>query len=152
MRIFGAILFLIALAVIVMFAAPYIGMDGKLAPLKGFLSRYITFPEPPVVSLKSVKENGVITSPVKLTGEARGFWFFEGSFPIYIKDANGTTLGTGVAQAIGDWMTANFVVFTTEVSFSDSKTETGVIVLQKDNPSGLPENDASIEIPIRFRK
>ena len=37
-----------------------------------------------------------------------------------------------------------------EIIFETPGTETGTIVLEKDNPSGLSENDAKIEIPVRF--
>jgi spore germination protein GerM len=54
------------------------------------------------------------------------------------------------AQAQGDWMTTNFVPFSSTLTFSTPTTPTGILVLQKDNPSGLPENDAEIRIPVRF--
>jgi hypothetical protein len=52
-----------------------------------------------------------VSSPVEIEGQARGFWFFEASFPIEIQDKNGQVLGTGIAQAQSDWMTENFVPF-----------------------------------------
>jgi len=38
-----------------------------------------------------------------------------------------------------------------EISFKPSATDTGFLVLQKDNPSGLPEHDQEVRYPIRFR-
>lgn len=93
---------------------------------------------------------GVVMSPLMVTGEARGTWYFEASFPVTVRDANDQVLGTGVAQAQGEWMTTEFVPFQAMVSFSASSTATGFLVLHKDNPSGLPENDAEVRIPIRF--
>ena len=54
------------------------------------------------------------------------------------------------AQAQGDWMTDNFVPFKVQIEFKKPDTSTGVLVLEKDNPSGLPENAGKIEIPINF--
>lgn len=93
---------------------------------------------------------GVVTSPLMVTGEARGTWYFEASFPVTVRDVNDQVLGTGVAQAQGEWMTTEFVPFQATVSFSTSNTATGFLVLHKDNPSGLSENDAEVRIPIRF--
>ena len=100
----------------------------------------VTIPEP----------DAIVRSPLTVTGEARGNWYFEASFPVKILDANGKQLGVRIAQAQGEWMTTNFVPFSTIVNFSTPTTQTGTIVFQKDNPSGLPEHDAEVRIPIRF--
>jgi hypothetical protein len=51
----------------------------------------------------------------------------------------------------GDWMTDDFVPFTVTLSFDKPSTYmNGALILQKDNPSGLSENDDAIEIPITF--
>lgn len=94
--------------------------------------------------------NATVGSPVTVSGEARGNWYFEASFPIRVFDANGKELGVGIAQAQGEWMTTNFVPFRVNVNFSTPTTPTGTIVLEKDNPSGLPENAAEVRIPVRF--
>lgn len=99
----------------------------------------------------SVQPHDVLINPLTITGEARGNWFFEASFPVRILDANGKELFAGPAQARGDWMTTEFVPFTLTATFSPPTTATGTLVLQKDNPSGLPEHDDAFEIPIRFR-
>ena len=95
--------------------------------------------------------NDAINSPVVIKGEARGSWFFEASFPIEITDSTGKVLGQGTAQAQGDWMTNDFVPFTATITYQEPLTDPkGFIVFKKDNPSGLPENDKSIKIPITF--
>ncbi|MNI95059.1 hypothetical protein D3C73_1532640 [compost metagenome] len=48
-------------------------------------------------------------------------------------------------------MTDNYVPFSSTLTFeAPSAGGSGVLVLRKDNPSGLPENDDEIEIPITF--
>ena len=94
--------------------------------------------------------NVLVQSPLVVTGEARGNWFFEASFPVRIFDSNGKELGVVPAQAKGEWMTTDFVPFEATLTFEKPTTETGTVVFQKDNPSGLPENDQSVIVPIYF--
>lgn len=90
-------------------------------------------------------------SPVTLTGRARGPWYFEASFPIELRDSNNAVIVTAIAQAQGDWMTENWVPFTATLSFPAQPIgSTGSLVLKKDNPSGEPQNDASLVIPVQF--
>ena|SRR3989344_5475817 len=104
-----------------------------------------------VVRLFSPAPNSIITSPLTLTGEARGYWYFEASFPVRVLDANGNELGAHYLMATSEWMTTEMVPFSGEISFKPSATDTGFLVLQKDNPSGLPEHDQEVRYPIRFR-
>lgn len=83
----------------------------------------------------------------RVMGKARGPWYFEASFPIQVFDANGKVLATVIAQADGEWMTTEFVPFDVEITVPQSYIGPATIVLTKDNPSGLPEKDASISIP-----
>jgi hypothetical protein len=85
-----------------------------------------------------------------VSGEARGSWYFEASFPVRLLDGNGQEIARGPAQAQGDWMTTNFVPFTVQLTFSPPTTPVGTLVLEKDNPSGLPQNAMSISIPVDF--
>lgn len=93
----------------------------------------------------------LVRSPLRLSGRARGIWYFEASFPVRILDANGNELGVVLAQATEEWMTEEFVPFTAELTFKASLTATGTLIFQKDNPSGLPEHDRKFEMPVKFR-
>jgi glucose/arabinose dehydrogenase len=98
------------------------------------------------------KENAVVTSPLKVTGKAKGTWFFEASFPVRLKDMpQNKVLAVGIATAKTDWMTTDFVEFETTLTFENPPTDTGWLVFEKDNPSGLPENDDSFHLPIKFK-
>lgn len=83
----------------------------------------------------------------RVTGKARGTWYFEASFPVRILDAKGAVIATGIAQAKEEWMTTEFVPFDVEIKVPDSYIGPAMLMLQKDNPSGLVEKDASISIP-----
>ena len=93
-----------------------------------------------------------ITSPLVATGQARGNWFFEASFPISVLDAEGNLIGQGYAEAEGEWMTTVFVPFESiAITFTPQPTGSqGTVVLHKDNPSGLPEHDDELHIPVVF--
>jgi len=92
----------------------------------------------------------IITSPIILSGEARGNWFFEASFPGELLDQNGKVVATFIAQAQGEWMTSEFVPFRSTLEFKNPGTDRGTLVFKKDNPSGLPEHDDEYRIPVRF--
>ncbi|RJQ34158.1 hypothetical protein C4566_02420 [Candidatus Parcubacteria bacterium] len=96
------------------------------------------------------QENAEIASPLMVEGKARGNWFFEASFPISVYNSEDEKLATGIAQAKGEWMTEDFVDFDAQIEFANPGTGTGYLLLQRDNPSGLPENDAVLKIPIKF--
>lgn len=91
-----------------------------------------------------------VSSPANFSGQARGNWFFEASFPIEVRSNAGDVLGTGYAEAQGDWMTTDYVPWKATVSFDPKGAREGVVRFKKDNPSGLPENDAYVDVPVRF--
>ncbi len=104
-----------------------------------------------LIRLTTPQPNTEITSPLIVTGEARGNWYFEASFPVRLLDGTGKEIAVTPAQAKGDWMTTNFVPFRAELTFVAPSTKEGTLVLQKDNPSGLPGNADEVKIPIRFK-
>ncbi len=91
-----------------------------------------------------------VESPLVVTGEARGMWYFEASFPVELVDAKGKIIAVVPAQAQGEWMTENFVPFRATLTFTAQPPGAGTLILRKDNPSGLPEHDAELRVPVRF--
>ena len=93
-----------------------------------------------------------ISSPVTIRGEARGSWFFEANFPIFVMDQAGKIIGQGIGKAQGEWMTSDFVPFSAKVDFTkpSSTTTSGSIVLKNDNPSDLASTSRSVVIPVTF--
>lgn len=104
-----------------------------------------------LIRVTSPVPNSTIASPITVTGQARGNWFFEASFPVKVIDDSGRQLGVGIATAQGDWMTTEFVPFQAVVQFTTPTTRYGTLILEKDNPSGLPQNADSLRIPVVFR-
>lgn len=105
------------------------------------------------VKIDTPRPNQAIKSPLTITGEAIGLWFFEASFPVILKDENGKILTQSYAQARKEFEDDEFVPFESTIEFTidqNSKGKKGTLILQKDNVSDLPENDESIEIPVLF--
>lgn len=100
--------------------------------------------------LDSPRPQTTITSPLTITGSARGSWFFEASFTAELYDANDALLGTAIVQATGEWMTTEFVPFTGTMTFRKPTTLTGTLKIKNANASGLPENEKVVLVPIKF--
>lgn len=104
----------------------------------------------------------VVSSPLTFRGEARGMWYFEADFPVVLVDWDGRIIAEGYASAVLDpddpdatWMTEAFVAFEGTLEFENPSWDAefsrrGSLILQRDNPSGLPEHDDALEIPVRF--
>ena len=102
-----------------------------------------------MIEVFSPHPGGVVGKEFVVVGKARGNWYFEGSFPVVVIGSDGNQIGAGIATATGEWMTTDFVEFQTElIDLPSAYMGPATLVLRRDNPSGLPENDASISIPI----
>lgn len=106
---------------------------------------------PDRIELQAPRPGTVITSPLAIAGRARGSWYFEASFPVYLLDASGDTIARAPAQAQGEWMTADFVPFQVALAFIPPASDHGTLILAKDDPSGLASLTAELRIPVRFR-
>lgn len=103
-----------------------------------------------LIVLEKPQPLDTVTSPLVIRGKARGPWYFEASFPVRIEDANGTPVASHYAEATDEWMTERFVSFTGTLTFLPPTTPTGMLILERSNPSGLPEHDDELRIPVRF--
>ncbi len=138
---------------------------GLLSTLNDSLSQHkttaqnTTQPEVPAqapvitqdIVVDGVLDGDTITSPVTIKGKAKGTWFFEGSFPVSLVAADGTTIATVAAKAEDNWMTENFVPFTATLNFiTPTDVHSGYIVLKKDNPTDDPQFDKSVVIKVQW--
>lgn len=99
------------------------------------------------VKVVSPTQHAMVPKTFAVKGEARGTWFFEASFPVQVRDPANNLVGQGIAQATADWMTEAFVPFEATVTVPDYAGPADLVFV-KDNPSGLPEHDDSVEFPI----
>ncbi|MBI4120757.1 MAG: hypothetical protein HY457_00675 [Parcubacteria group bacterium] len=108
-----------------------------------------------LIRIVSPRPNGVLESPLIVEGEARGYWFFEATFPLVLVDWDGKIIAQSYAEAEGEWMTEEFVPFRGTIVFEKpivvgDFSKRGALILRKSNASGLPEHDDALEIPVRF--
>lgn len=104
-----------------------------------------------LIILEKPQEGEKITSPLTIEGRARGNWFFEATFPVYLADSNGVIIAEGSATAKSDWMTGDYVPFSAMLDFETQKNgKSGSLILKKSNPSGLPDNDQAFNIKVVF--
>lgn len=95
------------------------------------------------------KKGQSVSVPFTVSGQVPGNWSFEASFPVELLDKNGNSLTTIPAHLTGDWQTTNLVPFTVTFDATDlNYVGKATLVLHKDNPSGLSENDDSVTIDI----
>ncbi len=104
-----------------------------------------------LIRINTPRPNQLVKNPLEIKGEARGYWFFEADFPVRLIDANGQELGITIAQALLEWMTEDFVPFEATLEFQTPSTKKGTLILEKDNPSGLPENADELRVPVSFQ-
>lgn len=103
----------------------------------------VTFPQ----------QGQTVTAPLTVTGEARGGWYFEATFPVRLVDAQGNEVAVGYAEAQDDWMQVGFVPFKAVLErFKSGVSEDGTLILEKANASGLPEHADQLEIPVKIHR
>ncbi len=100
------------------------------------------------VYLTSPTEGGEISSPLLITGQAQGTWFFEATMPVKLLDAEGNVLAQSYVTADGDWMTEDFIEFAGTLEFTAEPGIEATLVIAKDNPSDFPEYDDQVEYAV----
>jgi hypothetical protein len=153
---------ILAMAIFVVFALAVVAfLYYQNQQLKSMLASYQSQPTPvasasptanpgmPIVSSPSA--NMKVVSPLKVTGTVPAGWMFEGVFPIKLLDANQKLIVQGQAKekVAGSWQSGGPVDFTATLTFKAS-TGSGTLVLSNDNPSGIPSNSKSFEVPVSF--
>ncbi len=152
MNIKWKIIFYIVILAILFFIAALVfdwGRNSNLTPLNSYQQTESTSSE---ISVFYPKPNDTVSSPIKISGKAKGNWFFEASFPVKLYDENENIIGSGIATAESDWATTSFVNFTAEITYDNStSTGSGLLVFSNDNPSGDPSFSKSFFVPVKLK-
>lgn len=135
---------LIALAGISWFV---VSPHAALAPVSEWGYRYVNASSDLIV-IERPHPGATVGKEFSIIGQARGYWYFEASFPVQVLDRSGNVIASAVAQAQSDWMTEAWVPFIADLKVPDSYIGPATLVLHKDNPSGEPQNEASLSYPI----
>ena len=104
-----------------------------------------------MIIITSPTPHTVVKSPLTISGEARGMWYFEGTFPVELRDSEGKTIATSSATTTKEWATKEFVPFNASLTWANTTATSGILVFKRDNPSGLPENDKYLSFPVMFK-
>lgn len=141
MRYTNKIIFILIILIILLFAF-------------NFYQRYLTLKKikdaENLIIIESPKPYEKVSNPLLIKGKARGYFFFEATFPIKIVDESGNILMSDFIETKEDWMTENFVSFEKYLNLDFGNIKRGFIIFEKANPSGLKENQFEISIPVYF--
>ena len=155
---------IIALILVVLGSMSYFSRNGEDLVKKGLEDKGVAVADLPMpdeektaeaskedlIQVTALESGATIISPLAISGRARGYWYFEASFPIELRDSSDQVVTSTVAQASGDWMTEDFVDFTATLNFAPIGNASGTLVLKKDNPSGEPALDDQLVIPVIY--
>lgn len=100
------------------------------------------------IKVDTPSPGAVVGHAVVISGQARGTWYFEASFPASIEDAVGHVIDQAPAQAQADWMTEELVPFSVTLQIPPNYSGPAKIILRNDNPSGDPARDASVSYSV----
>ena len=106
------------------------------------------------IYFKNLKSGDTLTVLDEIKGSVPSSWIFEGSFPVRVVNRQGDTVADLSALADEEYMREGYVPFTLDLSlFPINLDEEGVVVFQfeKDNPSGLDENDDSARVTVTLK-
>lgn len=106
---------------------------------------------PSEVTVLEPKAGSTVKSPFVIKGQAPGSWLFEGQTIARLERTDGTIITQSILLAESEWMTVEQVNFSGSMKFTKPAGVTEVnLVIVKENPSGLPENDDSFIVPLKL--
>lgn len=123
---------------------------GEEATTNAMIAGEIRIINTPSLIVTTPTEQEPVASPLRITGMATGQWYFEATFPVTVADANRKPIGQHYVTATENWMSESLVPFAAELAFEKPGTKTGYLIFKNANPSGLPENEWTFEMPITF--
>ena len=96
----------------------------------------------------SILPNTKVSEKKIIQGVVKSNYFFEGNIGVNILGNDKKLLRSGHATAVGEWASPDPVKFQGELDFSGLVKGPAFIEIHNDNPTGLPENDKSILVPV----
>lgn len=146
-----ALILVILIPVVIVATRPSLPTPSPTAtPVVSSLPQEENDPEE-VVVLDKLSEGSIVSSPLTITGTVPPGWMFEGQFQVFLMDSERNGIAKTSAQEVepGSWQSGEPVKFAATLKYATEK-EKGILRFEKDNPSGLPENDDSYEINVNF--
>lgn len=107
-----------------------------------------------LVKLDSPEGESTITSPLKVEGKARGIWFIDGGFPVYLRAGSGEVIASTTANPStgkkGFATSTDFVFFQAELEFQKPSVEEAKLILEEPGVSGFSTEPAKKKIKLYF--
>ena len=100
------------------------------------------------VQVQTPGAGATVENTFTIAGSAPNSWYSEAVFPIQVRDVSDNVIGRGQGHAQSDWTIPGAVVFTSSITLDGIYKGAATLILMRDNPSGLPQNDDSVTIPI----
>lgn len=104
----------------------------------------------PVVIINKPQSGEIIKSPSEVLGQAPGNWFFESGLSVKLEDDKGNAIASSTGIAQEGWTSTSTIPFSAKLEFATPFAD-GFLVIYKSNPSGVPAENASFKIPVKFR-
>lgn len=152
LRIVGLAIITFILAGIILFFFPKFSNAPKPDGKETVLTQTPT--TSPSITFDNLSNNARVQAGQLITGKVVGRWFFEGSFPVTLRDIHGNTFTTAIATTNEDWMVTNRVTFSLPLPSAFIYTGVGSMLFKKDDPSdGEATFDPAIDeliVPVIF--
>lgn len=103
-----------------------------------------------LIQVETPRSEDKVESPLAIRGEARGTWFQEGEFPVFLFDGRGSLLATSTATTSEQSLTSEFIPFQAELEFSSPDSATGTLILEKAGISGFQSEPLKKELTVFF--
>ena len=100
------------------------------------------------VSVSSPLPNASVGKTFTVEGVAPNGWYNEAVFPIQVRDGDDDLIASGQGMAESDWTVSGPVRFHATIRLSQTYSGPADLILLRDNPSGLPQNEDEVTIPI----
>lgn len=144
------ILLSLAFVILLVTLYPYRRDTASLPPPINKIPSITPTPSPSPVVILSPNLFSPLKSPQKIIGLIERSWVFEATFPVELFDNQNRSLFQGNASA-PNWLSdqEKYTDFSATLKFS-TKSKNGYLKIQNDNPSGIPQNNKSIIIPVIF--
>ncbi len=98
----------------------YPDLQGR--DLNAMLIREKTQKAADMVSVNPASIPFPVTSPLTVTGSARGSWYSKDSFPVELHDKNGIVIATGMAAAQDKGSKKSFIPFSVTLAFAPQES------------------------------
>ncbi len=134
-----------------------IGLFGGLFALFiiliiAFSGKNVQHKLPPDLLVFQPQAQQKILPPLTITGQARGYWFYNNEFPVIVYDSTDTAIAYGVAKTTADTNTKEFLPFTAvieEYTFLPAKKR-GYILFQRSTGDIQQGRQNTARVPIQF--